>query len=221
MKGLCPSSSCRSPAILLGGKKQNALESFGKGPQNESVGVIAAWGAGQAGSWEKCGFSVPFPQIAVSGKHPALERCQPQGRRFDACQGGRVQRLPWEPGGLGPDRFPPSAACVEGLGVVGLGWASDPAVPPTVQLFALVHRAPGVESLRTHTELSEQAGLRPQLGKHVCEQGQPVRARRCQRGGEGWYRAASGGQGPAASPPSREPSPSRSGGEPEPNVFTA
>lgn len=60
--------------------------------QNQLLGIIHM-PRELAGSWKKCCFSLPFPQIAALGKHPALKLCQPQGRCCSARQGRGAQGL--------------------------------------------------------------------------------------------------------------------------------
>lgn len=71
-------------------------------PQNQLSGIIHTPGE-LAGSGKKCCFSLPFPQIAVLGKHPALKLRQPQGRRLSTRLHCKHRDSAEEPAGLGKE----------------------------------------------------------------------------------------------------------------------
>lgn len=140
IEGSCPSSSRQSPHILLGGNKQNALESSGKGPQNEPLGIIPVPRA-----WQEAGRNAALLCRFLG----SLSRVNTQ--HFSAVASGEALcRLPGKDGAKdsrgagvrGLRMRSPSAvltACwgASSFGACALGWLSKSAVPPTVQLFEL------------------------------------------------------------------------------------
>ena len=119
-----------SPQILLGGNKQNALERFRKGPPNEPLGIIPVR-RGLAGGWEKCCFSLPFPQIAVSGKH--LLAVSLGGGAVTPARDTAPRAPGAGAGGFGGECLPHSTLGGGGA-VCTPGWAREPLVSLTMRL---------------------------------------------------------------------------------------
>lgn len=165
-----------SPQIVLAGEKQTSLSV--RDQQNQLLGIIHM-PRELAGSWKKCCFSLPFPQIAVLGKHPALKLCQPQGRCFSTRQGAREGECRGsvgpEPVGLGKEPVL-LALCAEQPSVAlgtcrsfptqpETGWAEVQWPPPTVQSFPSAHGARWLKWLGSRLSPRDDPLLKLQLEK--------------------------------------------------------